>query len=201
MVESSASSQKVKVVFIGDSAVGKTSLFMRFQSKEFSSEVPTTVGGACANVTIDLEDDRKIHLIVWDTAGQEKYRGIVPMYFNRAAFILIVYDIANRTSFESVPSWVTLSQSKSPDGVRLVLIGNKSDLEVQRAVSVVEGTELAASVGAMFLETSALNPELVRDLIVAVASQVTDDDLLGQFYVDEKTIEHRDDVKTDQGCC
>jgi small GTP-binding protein len=194
------STQKVKVVFIGDSAVGKTSLFMRFQDREFCSEVPTTVGGACANLAVDLEQSGKINLIVWDTAGQETYRGIVPMYFSRAVFILIVYDLTNRASFESVPSWISLSQSKAPDGVRLILIGNKSDLEDNRVISVGEATELAASVGAMFLETSALNSTGVRDLIFAVASQVAEDDLVGKFDTDEKAIAHRDEA-TDTGCC
>jgi small GTP-binding protein len=194
------SSQKVKVVFIGDSAVGKTSLFQRFQDKEFCGEVPTTVGGACANVTIDLAPNPPINLIVWDTAGQEKYRGIVPMYFSRAVFILIVYDVTNRASFDSVPSWASLSQEKAPTNVRLVLIGNKSDLEEQRVVSWTEGTELATSIRAIFLETSALNSNGVRDLIVAVASQVCEEDFEAQFFTNEKTIEHKDEV-TDTGCC
>jgi small GTP-binding protein len=195
-------SQKVKLVFIGDSAVGKTSLFTQFQDKEFSGDVATTVGAACANIQVELEGG-VVNLIVWDTAGQEKYRGIVPMYFSRAAFILIVYDITNRTSFDNVRGWISLSQSKAPDVSKLVIVGNKCDLEDDRVVSLSEGHELAESVGATFFETSALNPAGVRDLMIAVASAAAnDDEFVNSAYGDEIAIRHRDtDAERDEACC
>jgi small GTP-binding protein len=166
-----ATPQKVKVVFIGNSSVGKTALFTRFQSHDFIAGQPTTIGAACANVTITLENETAVNLIVWDTAGQETYRGIVPMYFSRCAFILIVYDITNRESFESVPGWIHLSLSKAPETAKIFLIGNKCDLAAKRVVTFAEGTECAHSHSAfLFLETSALSAEGVESLLLAIAT-------------------------------
>jgi small GTP-binding protein len=167
----SPTAQKVKVVFLGNSSVGKTSLFTRFQNHAFVTGQPSTVGGACANVNVTLENDTVVNLIVWDTAGQETYRGIVPMYVNRCAFILIVYDVTNRESFESVASWVKLSNDKAPETARIVIVGNKCDLDAKRVVQFAEGTRCAQEHNAfLFLETSALNAESVDSLLMAVAA-------------------------------
>jgi small GTP-binding protein len=166
---------KFKAVFIGNSGVGKTALFLRFQNEEFSPGGPATIGGACAKVFVALDSGRSIPFIVWDTAGQETYRGIVPMYFTRCAFILIVYDISNRQSFDSVRGWVRLSKSKAPELAKIVLIGNKSDKEDQRSVEPVEGGDLATELGAcMFMETSALSGDGVEALLISIASEATE---------------------------
>jgi small GTP-binding protein len=172
----SATGQKVKVVFIGNSCVGKTSLFARFQSHEFVPGQQSTIGAACANVNVTLENGTTVNLIVWDTAGQEQYRGIVPMYVNRCAFILIVYDVTNRESFESVASWIKLSNDKAPETARIVIVGNKCDLEPKRMVQFAEGTRCAQVHNAfLFLETSALNAKGVDSLLMAVAAAADQD--------------------------
>jgi small GTP-binding protein len=169
-VRASPSQEKVKVVFIGDSEVGKSALFTRFQRRPFQPGAPSTVGGACANISVQMEGQQTIDMIIWDTAGQEKYRGIIPMYFSRCAFILIVYDISNRQSFEGISDWYQLSRDKAPDVAKVILIGNKSDLP-ERAVSIAEGTEFASSIGAhMFFETSAMTGDGVEEVILSVAS-------------------------------
>jgi small GTP-binding protein len=163
-------SPKLKVVFIGNASVGKTALFHRFQNRRFSPDLRSTVGGACANVTVHLPDNTDVTLIVWDTAGQETYRGIVPMYFTRSHFILIVYDITNRSTYDAVVEWAELSRSRAGDA-RIVLIGNKSDLEHGREVPIVDGRKLATTIDAYtFLETSALNGKGIDELLQSLGT-------------------------------
>jgi small GTP-binding protein len=169
MSRAAPSQEKVKVVFIGDSGVGKSALFASFQQRPFQPALPQTVGGACANVSVHVDGDQTINMIIWDTAGQERYRGIIPMYFNRAAFVLIVYDISNRQSFEGLKDWHQLSHERAPDAARIILIGNKADLS-NRTTSIAEGVEFAHSISAIFFETSAMTGAGVDEVLMAIAS-------------------------------
>jgi small GTP-binding protein len=167
-----ASSQRVKVVLVGDPGVGKSSLFNRFQNKPFSLRQAQTIGGACASVTVALPDSAPANLMVWDTAGQERFRGIVPMYFSRAAFIIVVYDISARVSFDHLPEWVGLARQHAPECVKVILVGNKSDREDARAVPHLEGSRAAADMAAFsFLETSAMTDEGVQLLLHGIGSE------------------------------
>lgn len=167
---------KAKIVFIGNSSVGKTALFERLKKNVFISNTSPTVSGACANIEVNLDKDVNITLMIWDTAGEESFRSIVPMYFSRAAFILIVYDITSPSSFESVPEWFELSKSKAPEWSKIIIIGNKSDLEEQRKVTLSECDELCNKLGAFFtIETSAVNGDGVNDLLQYIASTVKED--------------------------
>jgi small GTP-binding protein len=197
-------SSKVKVVFIGNSSVGKTSLFTRFQNRGFSQTLPSTIGGACANVDVELDDSTPVHLIVWDTAGQDTYRGIVPMYFTRCSYILLVYDISSRQSFDSVSQWITLSKEKAPEDVKIILIGNKSDMEGNRSVTATEGGELANSSGAfLFFETSALNGDGVEALLMSLATDVAKNPESGRNKISptEVAIERPSSQSDHKGCC
>jgi small GTP-binding protein len=196
--------QKVKVVFIGNSSVGKTSLFTRFQSHQFLPSQPSTIGAACANVNVTLEGGATVNLIVWDTAGQETYRGIVPMYFNRCSFILIVYDVTNLESFESVDGWVKLSNEKAPENARIMILGNKCDLEAKRVVKYSQGNQCAVDHHAyMFCETSALNAQGVDTVLMAVAAAVNEDHQgVGEsIQPPEVLIQRRKTVDASGQCC
>ena len=157
---------KVKVVLIGNSTVGKTAIFHRIQKNEFSLDSTPTIGGACANITHEMDDGRKVQFIIWDTAGQETYRGIVPMYFSRAAFIFIVYDISQKSTFAAVEDWLRIAKERAPGDAKYGILGNKCDLESQRMVQVADGKKLAERLDAfVFLETSALRGEGIRELM------------------------------------
>jgi small GTP-binding protein len=194
----------VKVVFIGNSSVGKTALFTRFQNHSFTPGQQSTIGAACANVNVTLEGGSVVNMIVWDTAGQETYRGIVPMYFSRCSFILIVYDVTNRESFESVPGWIRLSIDKAPESARILIIGNKCDLDAKRVVQFGEGTKCAQAHSAfLFLETSALNAEGVDSLLLAIASTAEEDHhSVGEDLHGNEILIQRDRPRAGRdGCC
>jgi small GTP-binding protein len=128
----------IKAVLIGDSAVGKTSIFRRLESKTFDTEHVATVGGAFIRVWIDLPTGTRTEIGLWDTAGQEKFRTIVPMYFQKTDILIVVFDLTNPDSFRGIDNWITLARDRGPPDVRIFIIGNKLDLTAQRAVTYNE---------------------------------------------------------------
>lgn len=193
--------QKVKVVFVGNSGVGKTALFHRFEKNEFCRDISSTIGGACTNVNVEIENSEEVPLIVWDTAGQESFRAIVPMYFSRAAFILIVYDVSSAQSFQAVRDWYALSKEKAPEDAKIILIGNKADLE-NREVSYQELDELAVELDTfLHTETSAVTGSGIHDLLQSIAVSAKNDKLLSAEGGDEEKKELQENDAPRKGCC
>lgn len=166
---------KVKIVFVGNSGVGKTALFQRMKTGAFY-ETSATVGGACTNLTVSC-NEQDVPLILWDTAGQDSFREIVPMYFNRAAFIIIVYDVTSEESFRAVTEWAELSRTNSPEGTHLLLVGNKVDRPVdERKISYVQGQKTSSDINSLaFLEVSAKEGICVEELLQTIADQILKD--------------------------
>ena len=129
---------QIKLLMIGDSAVGKTSLLLRYANDTFSSTFITTIGIDFKIKTVDL-DGRRVKLQIWDTAGQEQFRTITRSYFRGAQGIVLVYDITDRGTFNSVRSWMAQIADHADAQVNRVLVANKSDNEAERRVSSAEG--------------------------------------------------------------
>ena len=153
---------QIKLLMIGDSAVGKTSLLLRYANDTFSSTFITTIGIDFKIKTVDL-DGRRVKLQIWDTAGQEQFRTITRSYFRGAQGIVLVYDITDRGTFNSVRSWMAQIADHADAQVNRVLVANKSDNEAERRVSSAEGAALAAEYEVKFLETSAAAWEFFFD--------------------------------------
>jgi small GTP-binding protein len=147
----------IKVVFIGDSGVGKTNILSRYCNNEFLPNSKTTIGVEFASKILNI-DGRKIKTQIWDTAGQERFKSITNTYYYRSQGAFVVYDITKKTSFENVDKWVNqLRQSAGPE-VSIILVGNKTDLNSLRAVSKKETIEKANLLGDLeFVETSAMS--------------------------------------------
>lgn len=113
--------------------------------------------------------DLAVKLQIWDTAGQERFHTITSSYYHNAHGIVVVYDVSNRESFDAVNHWFSEVDRLAASEVCKLLIGNKSDLTEQRAVSESEGRALAASLGIPFLETSAKNSQNVEAMFISIA--------------------------------
>ena len=118
---------KYKVVFLGDQSTGKTSIIHRFIYDQFDDSYQATIGIDFMSHKMYLED-KIIMLNLWDTAGQERFKSLIPSYIKDAAVGLLVFDITDRKSFESVNKWIEDAKNLRDDDVLLVLLGNKSDL-------------------------------------------------------------------------
>ena len=160
----------VKLLILGDSSVGKSSLMNRFCSEIFSSSHIATIGVDFKYKTIECESKR-IKLQIWDTAGQEKYRSIVKTYYKGAMGIILTYAINDRKSFQNVESWMKQISTNAAQGIIVLLVGNKSDLS-ERVVEKAEGKRVAESYNISFFETSAKDGENVQEIFHELARQI-----------------------------
>ncbi|XP_072496746.1 ras-related protein Rab-17 [Notamacropus eugenii] len=160
-----------KVVLLGSSSVGKSSLAFRFIKNDFKEILPTL---GCAFFTQMMEiDGCVLKLEIWDTAGQEKYHSVCHIYFRGANAALLVYDIANKDSFHRAQKWwKELENEFQPEEIVVILVGNKTDLEDSREVTLEEGKAFAESNKLLFMETSAKLNYQVSEAFTAVAHEL-----------------------------
>lgn len=159
---------------------------------EFLSNSQPTVGMDFAMKTI-YNGDQIIKFCFWDTAGQEKFKSLIPSYLKDAAMAILVYDITSkqksslesnsrlqllnlldRESFESVDTWMDFLKNKSHDNIKIALVGNKLDKEDKRQVSLMDGTEKARDADGLFMEVSAKSGAHVFELFRTVTSSLAD---------------------------
>ena len=161
-----------KVVLLGNTGTGKTTILL---SKLFDDggrqKHGPTIGVNCQDLHIAL-DHRNVTLNVWDTAGQEVYHSIVPIYLRNADAALLVYDIADAKSFDRLGAWKTMLEEQQCTNIPLFVVANKIDLEEHQKVEDRSGEEYANRIGATFHRVSALNGTGIERLFESVASQV-----------------------------
>jgi small GTP-binding protein len=144
----------IKIVFLGEPNVGKTSIITRYIKEHFTTDHKTTIGGTFQSKHLQI-DGTENSLLVYDKAGQEIYRCLAPLYFRNAQVGIIVFDITDRKTFQEIPYWMKQIKDKC-DKIPIVHIcGNKSDLEEERKVEYKEGKEFAFQNNAEYSETSA----------------------------------------------
>ena len=154
---------KYKLIFLGDQGVGKSCILNRFMNNTFTEEYQATIGldFQSKNVQIDNQD---VHLLLYDTAGQEKFRSLIPMYTRDANIILLVYEVTSKDSFLHLNHWLNDLTTVKKDEVIFVVVGNKTDLEDKREVSREEGEQFAKDNDYLFAEVSAKNGKGFQDL-------------------------------------
>lgn len=167
----SAPMKKFKLVFLGEQSVGKTSLISRFMYDTFDSTYQATIGIDFLSKTEYL-GDRAIRLQLWDTAGQERFRSLIPSYIRDCAAAVVVYDITNRTSFQSITKWIEDVVSERHHQALIIIVGNKTDLNDKRQVSSEEGEAKAEEYNALFMESSAMSGSNVKQLFKKIASNL-----------------------------
>lgn len=165
-----------KLVVIGDSNVGKSCLLLRLADNIFTDTYITTIGVDFKIRTFDVDGER-VKLQIWDTAGQERFRNIISSYYRGAHGIMIVYDVADKGSFNNVKDIWTKEVSKfGADGVTTLLVGNKCDLrdevDAGKVVSEHDARQLADSLGVQCIETSSKNDTNVEQAFLMMTRAV-----------------------------
>ncbi|KAJ8600100.1 hypothetical protein CTAYLR_003453 [Chrysophaeum taylorii] len=163
--------KEVKVVLLGDTGVGKSSLAQRFVTNNFKPYCETTIGASFMSKIV-VVDGKHLKCQIWDTAGQEKYHSLAPMYYRGAAVAILVYDMTSAKSFEKLKEWARELRTQGPTEIILAVAGNKSDLEDRREVDTGVAQTYADDIGAAFFETSAKDDRNVSDLFTAMAGRV-----------------------------
>nr|CDS35113.2 Ras protein Rab 8A [Hymenolepis microstoma] len=149
-----------KLLLIGDSGVGKTSLLFQFTEEQFNATFIATIGIDFKIRTIEV-DGKKIKLQIWDTAGQERFRTITTAYYRGAMGIMLVYDITQPKTYYNIKHWLRNIVDHANSDVEQMLLGNKCDMESQRQVTREEAQEFARQNNIDFFETSAKEGENV----------------------------------------
>ena len=158
--------ESIKVVLVGESGVGKTSIISQFTSKTFDAHRETSLSAQFISKTVDFKDiGKQIKFDIWDTVGQEKYRSLAKIFYKDAKVIVFVYDITTEYSFNELKNyWYEETKANSDGNPILAVVGNKIDLYNNQKVSNTDGKEFAESIGAIFQTTSALSDSGISNL-------------------------------------
>jgi small GTP-binding protein len=157
-----------KVILLGDSGVGKTSLVQCYQ-KAFTDDFSPTIGARSQNLTVD-----GVVLNIWDTAGQEEYRSLVPVYLRGAQVALVVFDLSRPETFDHLADWLLMLDDV--DSCHIIIVGNKSDLRPHEVAAETVGAFVAAHGGLEYFSVSAKLQDGVDVLFISIADFVKADE-------------------------
>ena len=196
-IGASSSIDTYKIVVLGDISVGKTSILSRFRYGIFEPEYMPTLGIDFFSQNLFYED-KTIRLILWDTAGEERFRSLIPSYLKNADCIIIVFDITNKDSFNSLNKWLTDSKNNASEGTIYIICGNKSDLKEKRTVNENEIDEYIKKNELIYVECSAKNGEGIKDLFNTVAKNLGEVNFAKSDYAVNVDLNNVNGVKTEQ---
>jgi Ras-related protein Rab-1A len=188
-----------KMLIIGDSGVGKSSLMNRFSDNVFSETYINTIGVDFKIRTIDI-NGKIIKMQIWDTAGQERFRTIVSSYYRGAHGIMIVFDITDRESFTNVAMWYEEVKKYAIPNVKTMLIGNKADFNTKRQVEYTEAKEYADSMNMTYFETSAKTALNVETAFFELATMLRNNVIVQTNKTDIK-VSHPVEITSKSYCC
>eukprot|EP01087_Luapelamoeba_hula_P020474 TRINITY_DN6991_c0_g1_i1.p1 TRINITY_DN6991_c0_g1~~TRINITY_DN6991_c0_g1_i1.p1 ORF type:complete len:227 (-),score=53.86 TRINITY_DN6991_c0_g1_i1:109-789(-) len=165
----------LKVMFIGETMVGKSSLILRLVDDTHTHNMVPTIGIDFRHKTLNIDNDANpVHLQLWDTAGQERFRTITTAYYRGAEGFALVFDVTSQASFQRTQYWIETARKQTAASTRLpfILIANKTDLADKRVISTDEGREMARMHGMQYFEVSARTGSGVEEAFVHLARQV-----------------------------
>ncbi|KAM9147555.1 EF-hand calcium-binding domain-containing protein 4A [Pangshura tecta] len=194
---SSSPERLFKVVFVGNSGVGKSSFIHRFCYDRFLAEISATIG-IDYQVKSLMVDNTQVALQLWDTAGQERFRSITKQYFRKVDGIFVMYDITDECSFVAVRNWMSSIQEGIEDGAMIFLLGNKMDAAERETQHVpkMEGERLAKEYKAVFYECSAMTGYNILEPMLHMARLLT-----AQEDKQRESALHLEEYHKRKGCC
>ena len=195
-----------KVLLLGNSNVGKSSLFLRFVDDIWNDTFVPTIGVDFKIKTLEI-DEKKVKMQIWDTAGQERFKNIIASYYRGAHGILLIYDVTDKDSFKNLSNWLIEIEKNANKNVLKVLIGNKTDLEDKRVISYNQGKEFADTYGLKFVETSAKKNVNVSEAFETLGREImaanVDKKIIKQKQNKKITVSKANDlnIQKKDGCC
>ncbi len=163
-----------KVVLLGESGVGKTSIISQFTNSEFKDDFETSTGGTFSSKSFTYNDDKILKFEIWDTAGQERYRALTKMFYKETNAVILVYDITRKKSFEELQNyWVEQIKEFAPENIIIAVVANKSDLSENEEVEEEVARNYAQDLNALFCTTSAKSSFGINDLFLQIAKRHT----------------------------
>uniref|UniRef100_A0A8D0LBC9 Calcium release activated channel regulator 2A n=1 Tax=Sphenodon punctatus TaxID=8508 RepID=A0A8D0LBC9_SPHPU len=184
-----------KIVFVGNSSVGKTSFLKRFCEERFTPGTAATVGIDYSVKTVTVENSQ-VALQLWDTAGQERYRSITKQFFRKADGVIVMYDITAKDTFTAVKQWLMSIEEATGENIPVLLLGNKTDIEKEREVPCGLGEQLAKNYSLIFYECSAYSGHNANESVLHLARILKEQ----EDKVKEKTVQLQQGSKK-RSCC
>ena len=166
------SKSEIKLITLGETAVGKSSFIVKYIEDRFSPNYISTLGLDFRQKKIILENGQEIKLTLFDTAGQERYKSIAANLIKKVNGILLIYDITNNNSFNSISKWMESINEVSTTNISIILVGNKSDLDDRRRVTNEEGKKKAEEYGIPFYETSCKDGNNINEVILRITEEI-----------------------------
>ena len=166
--------QSFKVVLVGESGVGKTSIITQFIDQTFQEDQQSTTGGTFSTKSVVCDNGKTLKFEIWDTAGQERYRSLTKMFYKDANAAVLVFDITRKDSFEELQNyWAQQIKESSPPDIILAVAANKSDLIDNEAVDEEKSRAFANELGAIYVSTTATTVESINELFIEIAKKYT----------------------------
>ena len=188
-----------KILLLGDSAVGKSCLLLRYCDDSFQDIHLATIGLDFRLKTLNLDNNKKIKAQIWDTAGQDRFRAITKNYYRGANGILLIFDITDRSSFEHIRNWIEQIKEEAPEQIIIYLVGNKIDNQNNRVVTNEEAKKVAEEFKLKYYETSAKNNINVDTTFLDLIKEI--DSIYSQLYIDNKGMTINGNKKPKKKCC
>ena len=189
--------ESAKVVLLGESVVGKTSIINQFTTNKFNPRISTSVSAQFISKTMNFpEFEKSMKFDIWDTVGQEKYRYLTKIFYRDAKVILLVYDITKEHSFQALKDyWYKEVKNTAEGEPLLVVVANKTDLYLKQTVNNNDGREFADQIRAFFQTTSALNSEGINNLFENIGKKLIMPDY--DYQNTDKSKEKNEKIKLD----
>ena len=196
----------LKLLLLGDSSVGKTSILLKYISNKFDESSISTVGVDYMDKIIDY-NKFKIKLQIWDTSGEEKFRTITKNFYRNADGLLVVFDLTKKESYNHIKSWINEAKENN-DKLKTILIGNKLDLKDERIVTIDVAKQFAEKNNLKYIETSAKDGTNINESFQAIIDLLFDgkssEEILNEFTKQDSSLSVVDDtmeVKKKKACC
>ena len=196
----------LKLLLLGDSSVGKTSILLKYISNKFDESSISTVGVDYMDKIIDY-NKFKIKLQIWDTSGEEKFRTITKNFYRNADGLLVVFDLTKKESYDHIRSWINEAKENN-DKLKTLLIGNKLDLKDERIVAIDVAKQFAEKNNLKYIETSAKDGTNINESFQAIIDLLFDgkssEEILHEFTKQDSSLSVVDDsmeVKKKKSCC
>ena len=198
-----------KLILLGDSGVGKSSLLSRYMDEEFVPNQPCTVNADYKIKAMLIDEFSSVQMTIWDTCGQERYRAITRGYFKDAHGIILVYDVADKRSFSDLDIWLEeIKKNTVKEDISIILVGNKIDLKDSKAVSTEQALAKAKEWDIPLMETSAKDATNVKEAFHYLLREMYCEMNKTLQIVENKNLENNNGVQLDvneqkkkKGCC
>ena len=185
-----------RVVLLGDSQVGKTQILNKKINNEFDGTYTGTIAAEYKSFGCKIKEE-DVKLGVWDTAGEENFRGVAAVFLKDTNAVVFVYDITNKESFNNIPTWMNLAQTKDPKEAVYFLVGNKADMDNERAVQYNEAKNFAEGNKMQFFEVSAKDGKDINELFETIAKACAKNDIKSVMDSVNNIINHKNPTLKD----